>query len=105
MVGLILGGKLGLAPVRNPKNVLDVATGTGIWAIEYGKPHRIMLFVFPPSDNLQPRSIPNQQSMAATSARFNPRTRLKTANSSEQMSKRTIGISLSLLTMFTCAMS
>lgn len=50
MVGLILDGKLGLAPVKNPKNVLDVATGTGIWAIEYGEPCKIMLSVFPASD-------------------------------------------------------
>lgn len=33
---LALDGKLGLAPVHKPKHVLDAATGTGIWAIEYG---------------------------------------------------------------------
>lgn len=27
------GGKLYMSPVDNPRNVLDVATGTGIWAI------------------------------------------------------------------------
>lgn len=37
MVRLIQQGKLGLAPVKDPKNVVDVCTGTGIWAIEYGK--------------------------------------------------------------------
>lgn len=36
MVKFILDGNLGHAPVRNPKNVLDVATGTGIWAMQYG---------------------------------------------------------------------
>ncbi|EFY84551.1 S-adenosylmethionine-dependent methyltransferase [Metarhizium acridum CQMa 102] len=37
MCKLILDGKLGLAPVPSPKHVLDVATGTGIWALEYAK--------------------------------------------------------------------
>ncbi|KAF6810385.1 methyltransferase domain-containing protein [Colletotrichum sojae] len=31
----ILDDKLGLAPVENPQRVLDIGTGTGIWAIEY----------------------------------------------------------------------
>ena len=33
----MLNGKLNLAPVKNPKNVLDIGTGTGIWAIEFGE--------------------------------------------------------------------
>lgn len=37
MVRLIQQGKLGLAPVHNPKDVVDVCTGTGIWATEYGE--------------------------------------------------------------------
>ncbi|RDL31137.1 Uncharacterized protein BP5553_09926 [Venustampulla echinocandica] len=33
---LMLGGKLHLAPIReDPHNVLDVGTGTGIWAIDF----------------------------------------------------------------------
>ena len=32
-------GKLFLAPVTNLNNVLDVGTGTGIWAIDLGKSH------------------------------------------------------------------
>jgi ubiquinone/menaquinone biosynthesis C-methylase UbiE len=32
----LLGGNLYLAPVKDPKFVLDVATGTGIWALEFG---------------------------------------------------------------------
>ncbi|KAK2757483.1 methyltransferase domain-containing protein [Colletotrichum kahawae] len=31
----ILDGKLGLAPVDKPHRVLDIGTGTGIWAIEF----------------------------------------------------------------------
>jgi ubiquinone/menaquinone biosynthesis C-methylase UbiE len=35
---LTLHGKLHLAPVsEGVHNVLDIATGTGIWAIEFGK--------------------------------------------------------------------
>jgi ribosomal protein L11 methylase PrmA len=34
---MTLGGKLHLAPVKDPKLVLDFGTGTGIWAIDYGK--------------------------------------------------------------------
>jgi ubiquinone/menaquinone biosynthesis C-methylase UbiE len=31
------GGKLFLAPIGNDvQNVLDIGTGTGIWAIEFG---------------------------------------------------------------------
>jgi ubiquinone/menaquinone biosynthesis C-methylase UbiE len=35
---LLLDGRLSLAPMSEvPATVLDIATGTGIWAIEYGK--------------------------------------------------------------------
>jgi len=30
----LLGGKIHLAPVQNPQRILDVGTGTGIWAID-----------------------------------------------------------------------
>ncbi|TGZ77539.1 UMTA methyltransferase family protein [Ascodesmis nigricans] len=36
---MILGGELHLAPVGNPKNVLDCGTGTGIWALDFGEQH------------------------------------------------------------------
>ncbi|KAE8445758.1 hypothetical protein EG329_012816 [Mollisiaceae sp. DMI_Dod_QoI] len=32
-----MDNKLHLAPIRNPQNVLDIATGTGIWAIEFAE--------------------------------------------------------------------
>ncbi|KAI9733995.1 MAG: hypothetical protein M1834_002652 [Cirrosporium novae-zelandiae] len=32
---LTLDNKLHLAPLKNPQNVLDIGTGTGIWAIEF----------------------------------------------------------------------
>jgi cyclopropane fatty-acyl-phospholipid synthase-like methyltransferase len=31
---LMLGGKLHLAPIENPHRILDVGTGTGIWALD-----------------------------------------------------------------------
>jgi methylase of polypeptide subunit release factors len=40
---LTLDNKLGLAPPNHPdskvKRVLDVGTGTGIWAIDFGDEH------------------------------------------------------------------
>lgn len=34
------GGALYRAPVGSPRNVLEIATGTGIWAIQYATEHR-----------------------------------------------------------------
>ncbi|KAL8805224.1 MAG: hypothetical protein Q9182_002099 [Xanthomendoza sp. 2 TL-2023] len=36
---IVLEDRLLLCPVQNPGRVLDVGTGTGIWAIEYGDDH------------------------------------------------------------------
>lgn len=36
MICMLLGDRLYLAPIQNPQHVLDVATGTGIWAHEFG---------------------------------------------------------------------
>jgi hypothetical protein len=33
---ITLYDELYLSPVKDPKNVLDFSTGTGIWAIEFG---------------------------------------------------------------------
>lgn len=33
---MLLKGKPGLAPIQNPQQVLDLGTGTGIWAIDFG---------------------------------------------------------------------
>jgi len=32
-----LGGKLYIAPLQNPQRVLDVGTGTGIWATDFAE--------------------------------------------------------------------
>jgi ubiquinone/menaquinone biosynthesis C-methylase UbiE len=34
---LMLDGELQLAPVVNPQRVLDLGTGTGIWAIQFAE--------------------------------------------------------------------
>lgn len=31
---LLLEGELHLAPLKSPQNILDLGTGTGIWAVE-----------------------------------------------------------------------
>lgn len=33
----MLDGELNLAPVKNPQRVLDLGTGTGIWAIDFAE--------------------------------------------------------------------
>lgn len=37
VMSLLLDEKLAWAPIDQPKNALDVATGTGIWALEFGR--------------------------------------------------------------------
>jgi ubiquinone/menaquinone biosynthesis C-methylase UbiE len=45
---LLLGGKLAMAPFREtPRYVLDVGTGTGIWAIQFGECLRFTCSAFP----------------------------------------------------------
>lgn len=39
MITILLDGKLQCAPIQSPKNVLDIATGTGIWAIQFARQH------------------------------------------------------------------
>ncbi|KAL1993936.1 hypothetical protein VTN49DRAFT_2605 [Thermomyces lanuginosus] len=36
---LLLHGKLYLAPIKNPQRVMDLATGTGLWAIDFADQH------------------------------------------------------------------
>jgi hypothetical protein len=36
MARMLLGDKLHLAPLDKPQRILDIGTGTGVWAIEMG---------------------------------------------------------------------
>ena len=36
---LCMGGALYMAPVEDAQRVLDIGTGTGIWAIDYATDH------------------------------------------------------------------
>lgn len=37
LVEVTLKGKLNLAPIpKNPQRILDIGTGTGLWAVEIG---------------------------------------------------------------------
>ncbi|KAK7943495.1 S-adenosyl-L-methionine-dependent methyltransferase, partial [Apiospora aurea] len=36
---VLLGDRLYLAPIKEPRRVLDLATGTGIWAIDFAREH------------------------------------------------------------------
>ncbi|KAF8446835.1 TAM domain methyltransferase [Terfezia claveryi] len=37
--GLLLDGKLYTAPLKHPQRILDVGTGTGLWAIDFAEEH------------------------------------------------------------------
>jgi ubiquinone/menaquinone biosynthesis C-methylase UbiE len=34
---MLLNGELLIAPIENPQRVLDLGTGTGIWAIDFAE--------------------------------------------------------------------
>jgi methylase of polypeptide subunit release factors len=40
---ITVDGELSIAPIEEPKHVLDIATGTGIWAMDFAEQ------VWPPS--------------------------------------------------------
>ncbi|KAI1867843.1 uncharacterized protein JN550_006650 [Neoarthrinium moseri] len=57
---LLLNGKLGNAPVKDPKFVLDLATGTGIWAMEYAQQHPDAQVIGTDLSDIQPKfQLPN----------------------------------------------
>ncbi|KAJ3513448.1 hypothetical protein NM208_g15188 [Fusarium decemcellulare] len=59
---LTFNGRLGLAPPNEPNSkverVLDVGTGTGIWAMDYGDEHRGAQVVGIDLSPIQPRFVP-----------------------------------------------
>ncbi|ORY63852.1 S-adenosyl-L-methionine-dependent methyltransferase, partial [Pseudomassariella vexata] len=59
---ILFDRKLALAPVGEPAHVLDIATGTGIWAFEFAEAHPISTVVGTDLSMIQPsalRLLPN----------------------------------------------
>ncbi|KAF8244986.1 S-adenosyl-L-methionine-dependent methyltransferase [Wilcoxina mikolae CBS 423.85] len=54
----LLDGKLHLAPIENPKNILDVGTGTGIWAIEMADKYPAADVIGTDLSPIQPQWVP-----------------------------------------------
>ncbi|KAK3492193.1 S-adenosyl-L-methionine-dependent methyltransferase [Neurospora hispaniola] len=54
----MLKGKFGLAPVTNPQSVLDIGTGTGIWAIEFAIQNPAAHVVGTDLSPIQPEYVP-----------------------------------------------
>jgi len=54
----LLGGKLGTAPVKDLHKVLDVGTGTGIWAIDFADQHPEAEIIGVDISPMQPTWVP-----------------------------------------------
>ncbi|KAG9237014.1 S-adenosyl-L-methionine-dependent methyltransferase [Amylocarpus encephaloides] len=55
---LTLDGRLHLAPVAVPQRVLDIGTGTGLWALEYAERHPSALVIGTDLSAIQPEYVP-----------------------------------------------
>ncbi|GIJ86593.1 hypothetical protein Asppvi_005483 [Aspergillus pseudoviridinutans] len=58
LYGLLLHGELHLAPLQNPKRVLDVGTGTGAWAVEFADMYPTATVIGTDLSPIQPRMVP-----------------------------------------------
>jgi SAM-dependent methyltransferase len=58
MVEVAMGGKLHFAPIKDPKRILDIGTGTGIWAMEIGDEFPNADVVANDLSPIQPRWVP-----------------------------------------------
>jgi SAM-dependent methyltransferase len=58
LYGLLLHGELHLAPLQNPKRVLDVGTGTGAWAVEFADMYPTAAVIGTDLSPIQPRMVP-----------------------------------------------
>ncbi|KUJ09365.1 S-adenosyl-L-methionine-dependent methyltransferase [Mollisia scopiformis] len=55
---MTMNNKLHLAPLKNPQNVLDIATGTGIWAIEFAEEYPSAAVLGTDLSPIQPAYVP-----------------------------------------------
>ena len=55
---MMLGGSLYTAPIDHPQNVLDVGTGTGIWAIDFADMHPESKVIGNDISPIQPSWVP-----------------------------------------------
>lgn len=58
---VFLDGQLYRAPIGSPRNVLDIATGTGIWAIQFAESHPQANVIGTDISLIQPEGPPNCQ--------------------------------------------
>ncbi|KAH8807439.1 S-adenosyl-L-methionine-dependent methyltransferase [Xylogone sp. PMI_703] len=58
LFGVTLNGKLHLAPIKNPQEVLDIATGTGVWAIEFAQEYPSARVLGTDLSAIQPLYVP-----------------------------------------------
>src|SRR5436305_7176507 len=55
---MLLGGKLHHAPLKSPQRILDIGTGTGIWAIEIADQYPSASVVGTDLSPVQPTTVP-----------------------------------------------
>ncbi|QKX56299.1 uncharacterized protein TRUGW13939_03400 [Talaromyces rugulosus] len=55
---MLTGGKLSMAPIQNPLRVLDLGTGTGIWAIDFADEHPDAFVLGNDLSPIQPSWVP-----------------------------------------------
>ncbi|GMF78228.1 unnamed protein product [Aspergillus oryzae] len=58
LYGLLLHGRLHLAPIKNPLRVLDVGTGTGSWATDFADLHPGATVIGTDLSPIQPSFVP-----------------------------------------------